>query len=69
MGCAVGTEAANAQRHSGPVSIVTFSPDGSKVVSVSWDNTIKMWNAPSGQKGLTIKSHSGPESYGILQDG
>ncbi len=35
-------------RHEGPVNAVAFSPDGERVVSGSWDNTARLWNARSG---------------------
>jgi WD40 repeat protein len=31
--------------HSDYVTSVAFSPDGSTIVSGSWDNTIKVWDA------------------------
>ena len=31
--------------HAGPVSTVAVFRDGSKIVSGSWDNTIKIWDA------------------------
>jgi periodic tryptophan protein 2 len=30
--------------HEGPVSSLTFAPDGSAVVSGSWDHTVRIWN-------------------------
>jgi periodic tryptophan protein 2 len=30
--------------HEGPVSSLTFAPDGSSVVSGSWDHTVRIWN-------------------------
>ena len=34
--------------HSDDVRSVAFSPDGTKVVSGSEDNTVKIWNVESG---------------------
>src|SRR5258708_9843965 len=36
------------QAHTDVVSTLTFSPDGSTLVSGSWDGTLKLWNLPSG---------------------
>ena len=35
--------------HADAVSSVAFSADGSKVVSGSWDRTVKIWSADSGE--------------------
>ena len=37
------TEKTNA--HSKSITSVQFSPDGSKIVSGSWDQTIKVWDS------------------------
>jgi len=37
---------------------VSFSPDGRRIVSGSVDNTLKVWDAESGQEMLTLKGHS-----------
>ncbi len=31
--------------HSQPIASVAFSPDGTKIVSGSWDQTIKVWDS------------------------
>lgn len=36
--------------HTSAISDIAFKPDGSKVVSVSWDNTIKIWDANTGMQ-------------------
>jgi len=33
--------------HTGVVTSVAFSPDGKKIISGSWDNTIKLWDIAS----------------------
>jgi WD40 repeat protein len=35
--------------HTSTVWSVAFSGDGSKVVSGSWDNTVKLWSADNGE--------------------
>jgi len=40
------------------VSSVCFSPDGSKIISGSGDNTVKLWDFPSGNLLKTYEGHS-----------
>ena len=47
--------------HSGYVCSVSFSPDGQRIVSGSGDETVKVWDAATGQETLTLKGHSGNE--------
>ena len=35
--------------HTGSVTFVSFSPDGKRIVSASWDKTIRIWNAGTGE--------------------
>ena len=40
-------------------SSVAYSPDGTKIISGSWDCTIKIWDANTGQCLKTLMGHSG----------
>ena len=44
--------------HTGAVSSASFSPDGSRIVTGSWDKTAKVWDARSGAQVLTLKGHT-----------
>ena len=35
--------------HARPITSVAFSPDGTKIVTGSWDKTAKVWNAKTGE--------------------
>ncbi len=45
--------------HTGKVTSVAFSADGKRLASASWDQTLKVWDAASGQETLTLKGHAG----------
>jgi hypothetical protein len=38
---------------------VAFSPDGRRLASASYDGTVKLWDADTGQEVLTLRGHSG----------
>ena len=43
--------------HEGAVSSAVFSPDGSSVLTASYDQTAKIWNATSGECMSTLVGH------------
>ncbi|MEO8427230.1 MAG: hypothetical protein ABI651_08980, partial [Verrucomicrobiota bacterium] len=48
--------------HNGPVSSVSFSPDGLRIVTGSYDYTAKVWEVATGRELLTLKGHTRPVS-------
>ncbi|MFO0957797.1 MAG: WD40 repeat domain-containing protein [Isosphaeraceae bacterium] len=44
--------------HTSLVSSASFSPDGSRVVTASFDGTAKVWDARSGAEILTLNGHT-----------
>ncbi|MBO0800427.1 MAG: serine/threonine protein kinase, partial [Blastocatellia bacterium] len=45
-------------RHKKIVYAVAFSPDGKRLVTGSSDNTVKLWDAATGEKTLILKGHT-----------
>ncbi len=43
--------------HAGPVTNLTFSPDGQRLATTSWDRTAKIWDARTGREILTLRGH------------
>jgi WD40 repeat protein len=39
---------------------VSFSPDGKRIVTGSFDQTARVWDAATGHETLTLKGHTGP---------
>jgi hypothetical protein len=48
--------------HTGSVSGVAFSPDGTLLATVSWDKTVRLWDAASGAPVRTLTGHTGSVS-------
>jgi WD40 repeat protein/tetratricopeptide (TPR) repeat protein len=48
--------------HKGVVNSVAFSPDGTRLATGSFDQTVKVWDAQSGRQLLSLEGHTGPVS-------
>jgi RNA polymerase sigma factor (sigma-70 family) len=46
-------------RHGERVSSVTFSPDGTRLASASWDHTVGLWEVATGKRLRTFRGHKG----------
>jgi WD40 repeat protein len=44
--------------HISSVREAVFSPDGAKVATGSWDNTVRLWDAMTGAELLTLRGHA-----------
>ncbi len=50
--------------HTSGVTTAFFSPDGKRIVSASWDNTVRIWDAATGmQIGEPLTGHTGWVSF------
>ena len=48
----------NLKGHSGPVQAVAFSPDGATLASTGSDQTVRLWDVPTGELRRTLAGHS-----------
>ena len=51
-------EAVTLEGHKNVVSSLVFSDDGQRLFSGSWDRTVRVWNATSGQQETVLPGHS-----------
>ncbi len=57
---ATGKAAAALVGHTGHVTAVAFSPDGTRVLTGSEDNTARLWDAATGKAVATLAGHTAP---------
>jgi WD40 repeat protein len=50
--------------HRDAVRCLSFSPDGSKLASGSWDKSVRIWNAADGREQLVLRGHT-DSVYGV----
>ncbi len=53
-----GRELLTLDRHEAPLFTVSFSPDGKSLATTSQDNSVKLWDAESGQELKTFTGHT-----------
>jgi WD40 repeat protein len=56
----------NSMGHSAKVQNLNFTPDGQKIISVSEDKTIRLWNANTGEMLKKFESEIGDGSKGMF---
>jgi WD40 repeat protein len=56
---ASGRALATLEGHTGPLRSATFSPDGSRVATTSYDETARVWDAATGHLLAVLKGHTG----------
>uniref|UniRef100_A0ACD5GTA2 WD40 repeat domain-containing protein n=1 Tax=Desertifilum tharense IPPAS B-1220 TaxID=1781255 RepID=A0ACD5GTA2_9CYAN len=44
--------------HDDYVRSLSFSPDGTRLASGSWDQTVKLWDISTGEEIATLKGHA-----------
>jgi WD40 repeat protein len=52
-----GAPIAVLEGNQGPVTAAVFSPDGARIVTASWDNTARIWDAVTGAMTAIFRGH------------
>jgi WD40 repeat protein len=56
--------------HGGPVNSIAYSPNGQRIVSGSYDTTVRVWNAVTGESTAVLQGHEDwVRSVGFSPDG
>jgi WD40 repeat protein len=63
---ATGKELLTLKGHTGPVMSVAFSRDGGRIVTGSWDATVRVWDAETGKSLLTLKDPTSMNGAGTV---
>ena len=58
LNAVTGSKIAVLSEHTGAVTSLAFLPDGTSLVSGSWDNTIKLWDMQTGGVVKTFQGHT-----------
>ena len=56
----MGQEVRALKGHTNQVHAVAFSPDGKRLASAGWDQTVKVWDVATGECTLTLIGHDNP---------
>jgi len=66
----IGKEITTLIGHSNRIASCCYSPDGGRIVSASWDKTLKIWDAETGKEIITLIGHKNVvESCSCSPDG
>ena len=54
----IDAQLSSLEGHTGGLYSAAFSPDGHRIVTASWDNTAKVWDAESGRLLFSLEGHT-----------